>query len=210
MLEPFLNWVSGHKEALLVLASFLVPVTSILVAMVSYRAVRSGPAVQMQIARLQQELAERQYKVHEAQTEISRSQLHFTIAGAYEQAWISKFQDSMADLLGLAARCSVIAGTLQKPEAKQYIEQYTELFKELTEKRDQILAIVSKLSIQVSADGDDGLGLLNLIREWIFIPIEQFDSVTWSLRERNVVSSAHSLVQAHKSAIHLTNPAPNS
>ena len=43
-------WVASNKDALLALAAFLAPVTSIIVGLVSYRAVVTGPKVQLRIA----------------------------------------------------------------------------------------------------------------------------------------------------------------
>jgi hypothetical protein len=85
-----LPWLATHKDALLALGAFLAPVTSIIAAAVSYRAVVTGPRVQMRIAQQQNELAERQLTMHERQFAVTEQQLRFTMFGAFEQKWISE------------------------------------------------------------------------------------------------------------------------
>jgi hypothetical protein len=62
-----LPWVATNKDALLALGAFLSPVTAIIAAAVSYRAVVTGPKVQMRIAQQQNELAEKQVALTEQQ-----------------------------------------------------------------------------------------------------------------------------------------------
>ena len=88
------------------LAAFLSPVTAIIAAAVSYRAVVTGPRVQMRIAQQQNELAERQQALHEKQSALTERQAHFAGIGASEQKWISDFQEMLAHLFELGFRAS--------------------------------------------------------------------------------------------------------
>jgi hypothetical protein len=80
-----LPWVANNKDALLALAAFLAPVTSIIVGLVSYRAVVTGPKVQLRIAQEQSELTERQLVMQEKQFQATLHQLQFAVFGATEQ-----------------------------------------------------------------------------------------------------------------------------
>ena len=115
--DEALKWAGTNKDALLALgaflAAFLAPVTAIIAAAVSYRAVVTGPRVQMRIAQQQNELAERQQALHEKQFALTEQQLRFTIFGASQQKWISDFQEMLAHLFGLGHRAAIIHMALQ-------------------------------------------------------------------------------------------------
>jgi hypothetical protein len=121
-----LPWAATNKNALLALGAFLAPVTSIIAAAVSYRAVVTGPRVQIRIAKQQNKLAERQQALHEKQFALTEQQLRFAIFGASEQKWISDFQEMLANLFELANRAVIIHITRRKlPDTQQ--EQLFEL-----------------------------------------------------------------------------------
>jgi hypothetical protein len=103
-----LPWVANNKDALLALAAFLAPVTSIIVGLVSYRAVVTRPRVQLRIAQEQHKLTERQLALQEKQFEATLHQVHFTVFGASQQKWIDDFRDMLSQLFGLSGRASVI------------------------------------------------------------------------------------------------------
>ena len=96
-----LTWAGKNKDALLALGASLAPVTSIIAAAVSYRAVVTGPRVQMRIAQQQNELAEKQFALTEQQARVAS-------IGASEQKWISDFQEMSARLFALGFGVSVI------------------------------------------------------------------------------------------------------
>jgi hypothetical protein len=107
-----LPWVAANKDALLALGAFLAPVTSIIAAAVSYRAVVTGPRVQMRIAQQQNELAEKQFALTEQQVRVAS-------IGVSEQKWISDFQEMLAHLFALGFRASLIILTLKKSSDQQ-------------------------------------------------------------------------------------------
>ena len=103
-----LPWVTNNKDALLALAAFLAPVTSIIVGLVSYRAVVTGPRVQLRIAQEQSKLTERQLVLQEKQFQATLHQLQFTVFGTTAQKWIDEFRDMLSQLFGIAGRASLI------------------------------------------------------------------------------------------------------
>jgi hypothetical protein len=102
-----LPWVATNKDALLALGAFLSPVTAIIAAAVSYRAVVTGPKVQMRIAQQQNELAEKQFALTEQQARA-------VSIGALEQKWISDFQEMLGHLFALGFSASSIILRLKR------------------------------------------------------------------------------------------------
>jgi hypothetical protein len=115
-----LPWVATNKDALLALGAFLAPITSIIAAAVSYRAVVTGPRVQIRIAQQQNELAEKQFALTERQA-------RFVSIGASEQKWISDFQEMLAHLFALAFRANLILLTLKKSSDLQKMAELNDL-----------------------------------------------------------------------------------
>ena len=115
-----LPWVATNKDALLALGAFLSPVTAIIAAAVSYRAVVTGPKVQMRIAQQQNELAEKQFALTEQQARVAS-------IGALEQKWISDFQEMLAHLFALAFRANLILLTLKKSSDLQKMAELNDL-----------------------------------------------------------------------------------
>jgi hypothetical protein len=103
-----LPWVAKNKDALLALAAFLAPVTSIILGFVSCRAVVTGPRVQLRIAQEQSKLTERQLTLQERQFQTTLHQLEFTVFGTAEKKWIDDFRDMMSQVFALSDEASIL------------------------------------------------------------------------------------------------------
>jgi hypothetical protein len=231
--DEMLKWAGTNKDALLALgaflAAFLAPVTAIIAAAVSYRAVVTGPRVQMRIAQQQNELAERQQALHEKQFELTKQQLRFAIFGASEQKWISDFQEMLGYLFDVAFRSSIIRGTLQK---------LPELNTELVELQNEAVALISRIWIHLGRDmlpvkpdsefaSNDELDLQNkiaqlrmkleasrsvrtfveMLRSWFF-PEGQFDYLVWARQQEDIVAAALQIISEHEAKIGFNQIAP--
>jgi hypothetical protein len=97
-----------QPAGLLALAAFLAPVTSIIVGLVSYRAVVTGPRVQLRIAQEQSKLTERQLVLQEKQFQATLHQLQFTVFGVTAQKLIDDFRDMLSQLFGIGDSVSWI------------------------------------------------------------------------------------------------------
>jgi hypothetical protein len=227
-----LPWVAANKDALLALGACLAPVTSIIIAAVSYRAVVTGPRVQMRIAQQQNKLAERQHALHEKQFELTQQQLRFAIFGASEQKWISDFQEMLGNLFGIAQRSGVIHGLLQNsPEA------YTEMAK-LVELQNEAAALISRIWLHLGRHmlpvtpnsecaPNDALGIQNkieqlrmqmetsrsvrtfvgMLRTWFF-PQEKFDYSVWTNQQEDIFAAALRIISEHEAKIGFNQTAP--
>jgi hypothetical protein len=223
-----LPWVAANKDALLALGACLAPVTSIIAAAVSYRAVVTGPRVQMRIARQQNKLAERQQALHEKQFALTQQQLRFTMIGTPEQKWISGFQEMLGSLFEIGFRSSIIHMTMQRklPDSQQEQNKLIDL-------QHQAVALISKIWIHLGRDVievkpdieraracNDDLSLQNYIQElhmqfevsqnavkfpnmlrsWLF-PNEQFDHSVWSEQEQDIFKAAQRIISIHQAKI---------
>jgi hypothetical protein len=161
-----LPWVATNKDALLALGAFLSPVTAIIAAAVSYRAVVTGPKVQMRIAQQQNELAEKQFALTEQQARSAS-------IGTSEQKWISDFQGMLAHLFALGFRAISIILRLKDTAASS--NRATQLLSDLTSIHIEAVTLISRIEFHLGRERQFvRLGFRTIITEWFF-PKPQFD-----------------------------------
>ena len=199
--DEVLKWAGTNKDALLALgaflAAFLAPVTAIIAAAVSYRAVVTGPRVQMRIAQQQNELAERQQALHEKQFALTEQQLRFTIFGASQQKWISDFQEMLAHLFGLGHRAAIIHMALQASgldHAHHDINQ-TKLFAIHNELND----LISRIWLHLGS-ADSVTDFVEILREWSIFT-KEFDHNVWAQRQRDIFMTALRIISDRQAQI---------
>ena len=199
--DEVLKWAGTNKDALLALgaflAAFLAPVTAIIAAAVSYRAVVTGPRVQMRIAQQQNELAERQQALHEKQFALTEQQLRFTIFGASQQKWISDFQEMLAHLFGLGHRAAIIHMALQASgldHAHPDINQ-TKLLAIHNESND----LISQIWLHLGS-ADSVTEFVKILREWSLFT-KGFDHNVWAQRQRDIFMTALRIISERQAQI---------
>lgn len=100
-----LEWLRVNKDALVAIAALLSPLIAVagtlMAAVVSYRAVTTGPIVQREIAHIQLDLQERTARA--------------TLLGAADQKWIEDFRGTLAELLALYSEVKSIELTEHTP-----------------------------------------------------------------------------------------------
>jgi hypothetical protein len=194
-----LPWVAANKDALLAIGAALAPVTFIIAAAVSYRAVVTGPKVQIRIAEQQNKLAERQQALNEKQFVLTEEQLRFAIIGTSEQKWISEFRDMLETLFGLADRASVLHSLIKDTPAL-----FLQHGDELIALRDKAATLISRIWLHIGADTDRAMGFVTMLRQWFFYDSntdEQFDGPIWVQRQHNIFTAAQRIISEHQAKI---------
>jgi hypothetical protein len=187
-----LPWVAKNKDALLALAAFLAPVTSIILGFVSYRAVVTGPRVQLRIAQEQNKLTERQLTLQEKQFQTTLHQLQFTVFGAVEQKWIDDFRDIVSQIFAISDRATVLHfTTMESPNA---VEEAVELRK----LRDEAATLISKIWLHLAHENEE---LTSKLRQWFFFPDEEFKHDVWVRRQVEIFDAAQKIMSERKEKI---------
>jgi hypothetical protein len=192
-----LPWVANNKEALYTLAAFLAPVTSIIVGLVSYKAVVTGPRVQRRIAQEQAKLTERQLSLQEKQFRTTLHQLYFTVFGAVEQRWIDTFRDMLSEIFSISDRMALLEGVQQEGviDEKQVDE--------LIELRDEASKLISKVWLHL---GHEGKEFVFKLRRWFFsideaLNHEQYNKDVWFRRQIDVFNAAQEIMSERREKI---------
>jgi hypothetical protein len=194
-----LPWVATNKDALLALGAFLAPVTSIIAAAVSYRAVVTGPKVQMRIAQQQNELAEKQFALTEQQA-------RFASIGASEQKWISDFQEMLAHLFALGFRAISIILRRKDEAASSDQQRTTQLLSDLNSIHIEAVNLISRIEFHLGRERQFVIsGFRIIITEWFFpkaqFDAQSFDQDVWTKRERDIFESAQRIISEHEAKI---------
>jgi hypothetical protein len=183
-----LQWGANNKDALLAYAAFLAPVTSIIVGLVSYRAVVTGPRTQLQIAKEQSKLTERQLALQEKQFQTTLHQLQYTVFGATEQKWIDDFRDTLGQMFAISDPTATLYLLINKfPNAAKEMG-------ELTHFRNEARNLIFKMWLHL---GDEDEQFINKLHEW-FLPDEKFDLEVWTSRQREIFDAAQKIVSKRK------------
>jgi hypothetical protein len=187
-----LPWVATNKDALLALGALLAPVTSIIAAAVSYRAVVTGPRIQMHIARQQNQLAEKQLALTEQQA-------RFSSIGASEQKWISDFQEMLAHLFAIGFRASLIIMTLKKSSDQQEAAQLRDIHIEAVN-------LISRIEFHLGRERRSvRFEFATKLKLWFFPNVEfdaqSFDPNVWSKNELDIFESAQRIILEHEAKI---------
>jgi hypothetical protein len=191
--------VGGHKQRRSVglilgafLAAFLAPVTAIIAAAVSYRAVVTGPRVQMRIAQQQNELAEKQFALTEQQA-------LFASIGASEQKWISDFQEMLAHLFALGFPASVIISTLKESADQQETAQLNDIHIDTVNLISRIQFHLGRERHSVRND------FVIMLKLWFFPNVkfhaQSFDQDVWTKKELDIFDSAQRIISEHEAKI---------
>ena len=192
-----LPWVAANKDALLALGAFLSPVTAIIAAAVSYRAVVTGPKVQMRIAQQQNELAEKQFALTEQQARVAS-------IGALEQKWISDFQEMLGHLFALGFSASSIILRLKRLDSSD--QRTIQLLSDMNSTHIEAVNLISRIEFHLGRERQlVRSGFRIIITEWFF-PKSQFyeqsfDQDVWSKKERDIFESAQRIISEHEAKI---------
>jgi hypothetical protein len=192
-----LPWVVTNKDALLALGAFLSPVTAIIAAAVSYRAVVTGPKVQMRIAQQQNELAEKQFALTEQQARVAS-------IGALEQKWISDFQEMLGHLFALGFSASSIILRLKRLDASD--QRTIQLLSDMNSTHIKAVNLISRIEFHLGRERQlVRSGFRILITEWFFpkaqFDAQSFDRDVWTKKERDIFESAQRIISEHEAKI---------
>jgi hypothetical protein len=192
-----LPWVATNKDALLALGAFLSPVTAIIAAAVSYRAVVTGPKVQMRIAQQQNELTEKQFALTEQQARVAS-------IGALEQKWISDFQEMLGHLFALGFSASSIILRLKRLEPSD--QMTIQLLSDLNSTHIEAVNLISRIEFHLGRERQlVRSGFRMIITEWFFpkaqFDEQSFDQDVWSKKERDIFESAQRIISEHEAKI---------
>jgi hypothetical protein len=166
---------------------------------VSYRAVITGPRIQLRIAEQQNKLAERQQELHEKQFALSEQQFRFAIFGAVEQKWISDFQEMMAHLFELANRASTIHILLQ--DNNLLASHFQEEQQKLISLRHDAGALISRIWLHLGAETQHATEFVRLLRQWFFYLNEEYDPDVWVQRQTDIFVGARKIIAEHQEKI---------
>jgi hypothetical protein len=111
-----LQWFAANKDALVAIAALVSPVVAVIgtvvAAIVSYRAVTTGPRIQREIASDQFTLQERttreQFALTSRQLDLQERIEAAKLLGAADQKWIDDLRGTIADLGGLITERGMI------------------------------------------------------------------------------------------------------
>ena len=97
-----LDWFAANKDALIAVAALVSPVVAVvgglISALVSYRAVVTGPRIQREIAREQFNLTTRQLELQERSIALAGAQVSANIVGASDQKWVEAIREVVAEI----------------------------------------------------------------------------------------------------------------
>jgi hypothetical protein len=116
MLNECFDWLASHKDGVISLAALISPLMALVAAMVSFRAVVTGPKIQLQIAQQQFNLNERQLTIQSKAVELQGKQISANLMGAYDQKWISEFRDTMAEAIATLGQFRLQKGVQRQME----------------------------------------------------------------------------------------------
>jgi hypothetical protein len=205
--DEALKWAGTNKDALLALgaflAAFLAPVTAIIAAAVSYRAVVTGPRVQMRIAQQQNELAERQQALHEKQFALTEQQARIASIGASEQKWISDFQEMLAHLFELGFRASLIILRLKESSDQQ---KTAELLVDLNNIHIEAANLIYIIEFHLGRERRYvRYQWVSMLLLWFFPNVkfdaQSFDRDVWSKQQRDIFERAQLIISEHEAKI---------
>jgi hypothetical protein len=153
-----LSWFAINKDAVIAMGALVSPVTAVVAAMVSYRAVVTGPRIQREIARSQFELTGMQLALQERAVALTEAQMSATLLGAAEQKWIEDLRETIAELEGLITERGLIYDTQnQSSDPSFQIDRALEIGNRLD-------PLVAKIRLMVGPAGGE---LTRSIRPWI-------------------------------------------
>src|SRR3954464_8686574 len=194
-----IEWLTTHKDALLALGAFLAPLTSIIAAAVSYRAVVTGPRIQLQIAKQQNDLANRQHELNERQFELSFRQARSPIVSAMEERWITEFQITLSDLFSGAAKLQNI---------RQLWETHPDIrMDEAVQLQEQLSALIAKLRISMDSESSHATAFMLFLRRWSFAQ-DKLDVNGWVSQEWEVYDLTQTIIGERRARITAELPSP--
>jgi hypothetical protein len=184
-----LSWFATNKDAVIAMGALVSPVTAMVAAMVSYRAVVTGPRIQREIARSQFELTGKQLALQERAVALTEAQMSATLLGAAEQKWIEDLRGTIAELEGLITERGLIWDTQKQSSDPLF------LINRAIEIGNRLDPLLAKIRLMVGP-ADDG-ELTRSIRKWI---TEQ-DSVARGVWDLQVFDLAWQIIEQKQAGI---------
>jgi hypothetical protein len=194
-----LSWFATNKDAVIAMGALVSPVTAVVAAMVSYRAVVTGPRIQREIARSQFELAGKQLALQERTVALTEAQMSATLLGAAEQKWIEDLRETIAELEGLITEHGLIRDTQNQSSERLFrIDRAIEI-------GFRVDLLIAKVHLMVGPAGGE---LTRLIRTWntaqdlearIVLVFQVFD-LAWQIIEQKQAGITARLAAVNRAA----------
>lgn len=130
-IDVVLDWCAAHRDALIAVAALVSPLVAVggtlISAVVSYRAVVTGPRIQREIAQQQFRLTNRQLDLQERTIALTEAQISANLVGIADQKWIEGFRDAIAQLDALINECGILlrvqhSGKASLPQQERLLE----------------------------------------------------------------------------------------
>jgi len=153
-----LNWFTANKDALIAVAALVSPVVAVVIglisAVVSYRAVVTGP-------RIQREISQESLKIAARQVALQEQSLSANLIGIADQKWADGFADMAAEFASLMNERASLEAV-----RRQHQVLTADQNRRLTEVSRQLLFLNARIGLWVSEEDDPGMEFLKILGNW--------------------------------------------